>query len=133
MFKADNKNINFSTQFCVGSIPKRFDVVESLIDLIPVELNYYALTVSLDKCNGSCNVTDDLSTKIWIPSETKDVNLKVFTMITRINKTKTLAKHTLYDCKCEFDCTTCNSNQKWNNEICQCKSKTYRMWKKDYG
>ena len=41
--------------------------------------------ISLDKCNGSCNAVNDLSTKIRVPSKTKDVNMKVFNMITRIN------------------------------------------------
>ena len=64
--------------------------------------------VSLDKCNGSCNAIDDLSTKICVPSETKDVNVKVFRMITRINEVKSLVKHFSCDCKCKFDSTTCN-------------------------
>ena len=41
------------------------------IDLNPVELNYYQFMISLDKCNRSYNVLDDLSTKIRIPSEKK--------------------------------------------------------------
>ena len=64
--------------------------------------------VSLDKCNGSCNAIDGLSTKICVPSETKDVNVKVFRMITRINEVKSLVKHFFCDCKCKFDSTTCN-------------------------
>ena len=64
--------------------------------------------VSLDKYNGSCNAIDDLSTKICVPSETKDVNVKVFGMITRINEVKSLVKHFSCDCKCKFDSTTCN-------------------------
>ena len=28
--------------------------------------------ISIDKCNRSCNVADDLSTKICIPSKTKE-------------------------------------------------------------
>ena len=28
-FKVDNKNVSFSTQFCVGSIPNGFHVIES--------------------------------------------------------------------------------------------------------
>ena len=64
--------------------------------------------VSLDKCNRSCNAIDDLSTKICVPSETKDVNVKVFRMITRINEVKSLVKHFSCDCKCKFDSTTCN-------------------------
>ena len=31
------------------------------------------------------------------------------------------------------DCTTCNSNQAWNNETWQCECKNYRKRKKDYG
>ena len=43
----------------------------TLIDLNPVELNCYQFMISLDKCNRSYNVVDDLSTKIRIPSEKK--------------------------------------------------------------
>ena len=56
----------------------------TLIDLNAIELNYFPFMISLDKCQGSCNAVDDLSTKISVPSETNDVNLKVFNMIKRI-------------------------------------------------
>ena len=36
------------------------------------------------------------------------------------------------DCKCKFNGTVCNSNQKWNNKTCQCKCENYRTCKKDY-
>ena len=42
------------------------------------------------------------------------------------------AKHISRDCKCKFDSTICNSNQKWKNDICQCKSKNYSKCKKYY-
>ena len=54
----------------------------TLIDLNPVELKYYPFMISLDKCNGSCNV---LSPKKCVLKETKDVNVKVFNMITNKN------------------------------------------------
>ena len=59
----------------------------TLIDnLNPIDITHHPFIISLNKCNGSCNVVDDLSTKIHAPSETKDVNVKVFNMIKRINK-----------------------------------------------
>ena len=64
--------------------------------------------ISLDKCNGSCNAVDELSTKICVQSETKDINFKLFNMIARINEVKTLVKHILYDCKCKLDSRTCS-------------------------
>ena len=37
-------------------------------DLNPIELNYYPFMVSLYKCSGSYNATDDWSTQICVPS-----------------------------------------------------------------
>ena len=65
----------------------------TLIDLNPVELNYYQLMVILGKCSGSYNSVDDLSTKICVPSKIKDINVKVFDMIARTNEAKTMIIH----------------------------------------
>ena len=77
----------------------------TLIDLIPVELKYYLLMISLDKCTGICNV---LSPKMCVPKETKDINVKAFNMI--INERMT--EYISCDFKCKFNSTICNSNQK---------------------
>ena len=95
-----------------------------LIDLNPVELSHYPFMISLDKCNGSCNAVDDLSSKICLPRETKGVDVKVFNMTARINEAKTLVNNISCDYKCKFHNATCNSNQKWN-DICQCECKKY--------
>ena len=71
----------------------------TFIDLNPFEVTWNSFMISLDKYNGSGNVVDDLSTKICVLSKTKDLNVKVFDMITTINETKTLMKHISFDCK----------------------------------
>ena len=78
--------------------------VWTIINLNPAELKYYPYMISLDKCNGSCNV---LSPKICVPEET---NVEAFNIITNKNEAKTMAKHISYDCKCKFNSATCNSN-----------------------
>ena len=54
----------------------------------------------------------------------KTVNIKVLSILTRINEAKTSGKHTscssTYMIKCKFDSIACNSNKKWNNETRQC-------------
>ena len=95
----------------------------ALINLNPREFNYYPFIISLGKCNGSFNVVDDSSTKVYVPNKTKDISVKVFSMIT-IYEAKTLVKHISFDCKCKFNSATCNSNQKWNNDTCQCECKS---------
>lgn len=47
----------------------------ALVDLNPNEL----------RCNGSCNTFNDLSDGLCDPNKIKDVNLKVFNKITKIN------------------------------------------------
>ena len=101
----------------------------TLIDLNPVELKYYSFMISLDKCNESCSV---LSPKICPPKKTKNVNVKVFNMITYKNEVKTVTKHTSFDYKCKFNSTKSNSNKKWNNKTCQYECNIHRKNKKDY-
>ena len=67
-----------------------------------------------------------------VPSKTKDVNVKVFNMITNRNEAKTMVKHISCDYKSKFNSTSCDSNQNWNNETCQCECKNDRTCKKDY-
>ena len=56
------------------------------------EFYYYLFAVKLDICVGSCNTLKDLSDKVCVPNKTKDLNLSIFNMITRINESKTLTK-----------------------------------------
>ena len=105
-------------------------IIPFLIDLNPLEIKYYPLIINLDKCSGICNSFDDLSTKICIPSKRKNVNVKVSNMIANENEVKTMLKHISCDCKFKFNSKTCNSNQIWNNETCQCESESSPTCKK---
>ena len=98
------------------------------IDLNPVELKYYPCMISLDKCTGSCNV---LSPKTQLPKETKNINVKAFNILTNKKEAKTMTKQVSCDRKFKSNSTTCNSNQKWNNETFQGEFKNYQKCKKD--
>ena len=101
----------------------------TVIDLNPVELKYYQVMISLDKCTGSYNV---LSPKICVPKETKDINVKAFNTLTNKNEAKAMTKHISCDFQCKFNSTTCNSNPNFNDEICQCECKNDHKCRKDY-
>ena len=49
-----------------------------------------------------------------------------------MNEVKTMVKHFSGDHKCKSDSATCNWNQKWNDDKCQCECKKYCMYKKYY-
>ena len=41
-------------------------------------------------------------------------------------------QHISFDCKCNFNSTKGNSDQKWNNNKCQCQCKKYHTCKKGF-
>ena len=107
------KCLSLNDEPCMGCM-----ATPTLIDLNLVELKYYPFMISLDKCSGSCYI---LSPQMCVPKETKDINIKVFNMITNKNDAKAMTKHICFDCKCKFNGTACISNQKWNKKTCQCE------------
>ena len=69
--------------------------LDTIIDLNPVELTYYPILISLDKCPRSC-----MSYQQKYVFETQKTNVKAFNMITNKNEAKTMTKHISCDCKC---------------------------------
>ena len=67
---------------------------------------------------------------VW--AKKKDVNVKIFNLITKLNEIKTFVKHISCDCNWKCGSTTCNSNQKWNNDKCQGDFKKCGTCKKDF-
>ena len=100
---------------CVSLSNQKCMTQATLINLHPneysQEFDSYAFAVKLDRCVGRCNTLNDLSNKVCVPNKTKDLNLNVFNMITRINESKTLTKHISCQCKCRFDGRKYNSDQ----------------------
>ena len=83
------KCVSLSNQTCM--------IQPTLINLHPnqysQEFHYYPFSVKLDRCIGSCNILNDLSNKVCVPKETKDLNLSMFNMITGIKESKVVGKH----------------------------------------
>ena len=137
-FKGNNKNVNFSSWICLGSIPNKFDYAKSEEvslkgNVYHFSIDYYPFMVSLSKCSESLNSVDDWYTKIWILTETKDIYVNLFNMITKSNnEAKIIVKHNSCDWKCEFSSSICNSYQKWNNDKFQWECKKYCTCKNDY-
>ena len=82
----------------------------TLIDLNSNDLHHYPFKVSLDKCHGSCNALEDLSSKICVPNKTNDGTLNVFNMIEEINESRALTTLVSCYCKLKFDGKKSNSN-----------------------
>ena len=49
---------------------------------------FYPFSIKTNKCVGSCNNINDPPAKICVPDVTKDLNVKVFNLMSRTNETR---------------------------------------------
>ena len=112
----------FNHTKCVLLSNQKCMIQPTLINLHPneysQEFHYCPFAVKLDRCVGSCNTLNNLSTKVCAPNKTEDLILSVFNTITGINESKTLTKHISCKCNRRFKGNKCNSDQWWNNRKC---------------
>ena len=47
---------------------------------------FYPFSIKINKCSGNCNNTNNPYAKICVPDVIKDLNVKVFNLISRTNK-----------------------------------------------
>ena len=84
---------------------------------------FYPFSIKTSKCSGSCNNINDPYAKICVPDVVKDLNVKVFNLMSRTNETKNIKWHETCKCECRLDAIVCNDKQRWNNEKCRSECK----------
>ena len=95
-------------------------------ELINVSNNnpiFYLFSIKTSKCSGNCNSINDPYAKICVPDVVKDLNVKVFNLMSRTNETRHIKWHETCKCKCRLDAIVCNNKQRWNKNKCRCECK----------
>ena len=70
---------------------------------------FYPFSIKTNKCGGNCNNINDSYGRICIPDTVKDLNIKVFTLMTLTNETTHIKWHESCMCICRLDKIICNS------------------------
>ena len=95
-------------------------------EIINVNTNepmFYPYSIKINKCKGSCNTINDPYAKLCVPNTIKNINVKVFNLMSRNNKTRHRECHKTCKCKCRLDASACDNKQSWNKDkgTCECK------------
>ena len=98
-------------------------VRSEIINVNSNEPVFFPFSIKTSKCSGSCNNINDPYAKICAPDVIKDLNVKVFNLMSRTNETRYIKLHGTCKCKCRLDASVCNNKQRWNNDKCQCEYK----------
>ena len=89
-----------------------------IINVNSVEPVFYPFSIKTSKCSGSCNNINDLYTKMYVFDVIKNLNVKVFNLMSRTNETRHIKWHETCKCKCRLDASVCNNKQRWNDDKC---------------
>ena len=84
---------------------------------------FYPFSIKTSKCSSNFNNINDPYTKICVPDVVKDLDVKVFNLMSRTNETRHIKWHETCKCICRLDAMICNNKQRWNNDKCGCECK----------
>ena len=84
---------------------------------------FYPFSIKTNKCSGNCNNINDPYARICVPDTVKNLNVKVFNLMSRTNETRFIKWHEKCKCKCRLDAIVCNNKQHWNKNKCRCECK----------
>ena len=73
---------------------------------------FYPFSIKMNKCSGNCNNINNPYAKVCVPDVIKDLNVKVFNLISRTNETRFIKWHEKCKCECRLDAIACNNKQR---------------------
>ena len=96
---------------------------------------FYPFSIRTSKCSGSCNNINDPCAKLCVPDVAKNLNIKVFNLMSRTNETRHIKWHETWKCKCRLNASVCNNKQRCNKDKCRCECKDLidkGVWDKEF-
>ena len=73
---------------CVSMNNQKCKVRPKIIDINSNSPMFYPFSIKVNKCSGNCNNINDPYAKICVSDTVKDLNVKVFNLMTSTNETR---------------------------------------------
>ena len=73
---------------------------------------FFPFSIETSTCSGSCNNINYPYAKTCVPNVVKNLNLKVFNLMSRTNETRHMQWHETCKCECKFGANACNNKQR---------------------
>ena len=108
---------------CVSMNNQECKARPKIIDVNNNEPAFYPFSIKVNKCSGRCSSINNPYAKICIPNIIKNINLKVFNLMQRVNEMKQIIWHETCKCVCRLTSTVCDNKQIWNRDRRRCKCK----------
>ena len=115
--------LNVNSLECISMNNQECKRRTKIIDVSNNEPVFYPYSIKINKCSGICNNINDPYAKLCVPDIIKNINVRVFNLLQRINETRHIIWHETCKCVCKLTSSVCNSGQIWNEDKCRCDCK----------
>ena len=88
---------------CISMKNQECKVRPEIINVNSNEPVFYPFSIKTSKCSGSCNNINDPYAKMCVPDVVKNLNVKVFSLMSRTNETRHIEWHKTCKCNCRLD------------------------------
>ena len=68
-------------------------ITPEIININSNEPSFYPYSILVNKCSGSCNNINDPYAKLCVSDDVKNMNIKVFNLMSRSNETRHIEWH----------------------------------------
>ena len=110
MYFASFSNVN--PLECISMKNQECKVRPEIVDINSNNPIFYPFSIKTNKCSGNCNNINDPYARICVPDIVKNLNAKVFNLMTLTNETRHIKWYETCKCICRLDPTICNSKQR---------------------
>ena len=72
---------------------------------------FFPFSIKTSKCSGSCNNINNPCAKLCVLDVAENLIVKVFNLVSEINKARRIECHETCKCECRFSLSVCNNKQ----------------------
>ena len=83
---------------CISIKNQQCKVRPKIVDVTSNNPIFYPFSIKVNRCSGNCNNINNPHARICVPDIVKNLNVKVFNLMSRTNETRLIKWHET--CKC---------------------------------
>ena len=108
---------NVNSLKCISMNNQECKLRPEIVNVNSDETVSFLFSIKTSNCSCSCNNINDPDAKLWFPDVVKNLNVRVFNIMSRTNKTRHIEW-----CKW-VNASFCNNKKRWNGDKRRIESK----------
>ena len=108
---------------CISMNNQECNVRPQIVNVNRDDPVFFSSNIKTSKCSSSCNKINNPYAKLCVADVVKNLNVKVFNLMSRTDEARQIEWHETCKCKCRLVGSVCNSKQRWNEDKCRCEYK----------